>query len=143
MAKNDEMYGCAVLGAIICVLFVLANVASYRPPDGVFEESRSRGAAAGQEDGLKAGEADAIRSKNAAAYVAAYDRVIDEARSTREYLLIPMYCALIVTGCVALGYLAQFTLFYVLRRAFVLQDIDRILMPAGSTVADLEAREDV
>jgi hypothetical protein len=142
MAKNDEMYGCAVLGVVILTVFILAKAASYSPKDGVVEDSRNRGAAAGQEDGFRAGEVDGIRNRNEAAYDAEYARVVDEARTSGEYLLVPMYCFVILIGCAAAGYLTQFAFFYSLRRAKVLQDVDRILMPPGSTVADLEVRQD-
>lgn len=135
---NSEFYGCSIIGIVLLVLFLLASIASHDPPNGLVEESRIRGAEAGKEDGLKAGEADAVRSRRQTAYDESYSKTIDEAKTSGDYVLVPMYCFVIALACASVGYAIQFSAFYVLRRTGVLQDVDKILLPPGSTVADLE-----
>lgn len=138
--NTEAIGGCAILIVIFIVFSLLADSGSfsgYNQDLYDLEGAHSHGARVGAEDGLKVGSAKRLDH----AKQEGYRNTVDEAKSSKDYFLMPHYCAAIAVVAFAIGYFGQFSIFYVLRRIGILADIDLILLPRSSRVVQLRVNE--
>jgi len=101
------------------------------------ESARVRGAAVGQEEGRRKGEAEGYQS---AALSASNDRYRARIRllcAAGEHHTVALYSVGALVGSALLGFFAQYVILYVPRRLGFLYDIDRLVLPARATEVNL------
>jgi hypothetical protein len=136
-SNDNALAGCAIIIAVLLGLSWIASFAGNGRSSNLdlstIEDARKRGIVAGTEDGFNAGKAARLDR----ARLDGYESTVAETKASNDYFLVPLYCFLVVGGAFAIGYFGQFFLFYALRRAGILADIDRILLPKNSRVVQL------
>lgn len=96
-----------------------------------------RGAEVGRQEGKRAGEAEGFSASFASAEKEAYGETLEELYQSREFRRVPLYTAGVMIGFFILGFILQWIVLYVPRRAGYLRDIDWIVLPKEMTQVDL------
>jgi len=120
--------------AVAVILLFLVLVIIGCPSSESIESYRARGMAAGREDGQRAGEARCSQAAFDEAEEAAYSATLAELRLSGGAQRSLLYCLTAVVAGLLVGFAAQYTIFYLLRRPGFLSDIDWIVL--SSEVVD-------
>ena len=116
-------------------IFLLSTVCSCSSQQAI-ENARSRGAAAGLNEGRSTGEAAGFEAAVKAAERASYEKRLNELRISGEFNRI-FICSLgAMVIAFLLGFTVQYVLLYLLRKAG-LYDIDRIILGKDATEVEL------
>jgi hypothetical protein len=113
-----------------CLIGIIGNAATRYDPSPQYEdEAHAHGTQAGRDDGRRAGEAAGFTTAYREAYEKQYKAMLDHLYLRDQYWRNPHYQLAVGGGGLLIGFCFQWVVFYAARRAGVLLDIDRILLP--------------